>query len=216
VIGAAPVLVLANALDAQRLLPASAGAWPQRAVRGQVSLLNSADPGAPRRPRVAVAGAGYLLPLQEGALLLGATSQEGDADSRTRETDHHHNLAQLAGLVGGDASAWRSLGWQGRVGWRAVTPDRLPLIGAVVDAAAVSGAAGAAGGARPRADRPRFVPRLRRTDSGLYVFTGLGSRGIGWAALGGQLLASWVAGSPSPLEADLREALDPARFALRP
>lgn len=216
VIGAAPVLVLANALDAKRLLPAGAGAWPQRAVRGQVSLVNAADPGAPPSPRVAIAGAGYLLPLHQGALLFGATSQEDDADGSTRAADHHHNLAQLAGLVGGDASAWRSLEWQGRVGWRAVTPDRLPLIGAVVDAAAILGGPSTAGSRPPRADRPRFVPRLRGLDSGLYVFTGLGSRGIGWAALGGQLLASWITGSPSPLEADLREALDPARFALRP
>jgi len=59
------------------------------------------------------------------------------------------------------------------------------------------------------------VPRLRNRDGGVYVFSGLGSRGIAWAALGGQLLAAWITGAPSPLEADLRDALDPARFARR-
>ena len=55
------------------------------------------------------------------------------------------------------------------------------------------------------------MPRL----PGLYVFTALGSRGIGWAALGGQVLAALVSGAPVPLERSLVDAIDPARFALR-
>ncbi|HSV71728.1 MAG TPA: bifunctional tRNA (5-methylaminomethyl-2-thiouridine)(34)-methyltransferase MnmD/FAD-dependent 5-carboxymethylaminomethyl-2-thiouridine(34) oxidoreductase MnmC [Methylibium sp.] len=204
VVAAAPVVVLANALDARRLLPPGAATFPLRAVRGQVSVLDAT--GLPM-PQVPVAGAGYVLPARHGRLMFGATSQPDDEDTTLREADHRHNLAQLAGLTGGDAAAWVDRRWTGRVGWRAVTPDRLPLIGAVVDAAALAIAA--------RADRPRFVPRLRDASTGLYLFTGLGSRGIGWAALGGQLLASWITGAPCPVEADLRDALDPARYALR-
>ena len=205
VLDAAPVVVLANAFDALRLLPPEAAAFSLRPVRGQLSSL-AAAPGLPS-PRVPVTGAGYVMPCHDGRLLFGATSQHDDADPTLREADHRHNLAQLAGLCGGDAEAWRRLPWSGRVGWRAVTPDRLPLVGAVVDAGALPGAA--------RADRPRFVPRLRDAESGLYVFSGLGSRGIGWAALGGEVLASWITGAPCPVEADLRDALDPARYALR-
>jgi tRNA 5-methylaminomethyl-2-thiouridine biosynthesis bifunctional protein len=175
-----------------------------RAVRGQISMVGAI--GLPT-PVVPVAGAGYLLPLTNGMLLFGAASQEDDPDPSLRLADHRHNLQQLASLAGGDARSWMQLPWTGRVGWRAVTPDRLPLIGAVVDATAQAAAS--------RADQPRFVPRMRDASSGLYVFTGLGSRGIGWAALGGQALASWITGAPCPLETDLRDALDPARFALR-
>jgi len=67
----------------------------------------------------------------------------------------------------------------------------------------------------PGLDGLTALPRLRDADGGLYVFAGLGSRGIAWAALGGELLASWISGAPCPLEADLRDALDPARYALR-
>jgi len=142
--------------------------------------------------------------------MFGATQQHDDPETALREADHRHNLAQLARLAGADpahAQAWDALPWSGRVGWRAVTPDRLPLVGAVPDVAALAHAA--------RADRPRHVPRLRDADGGLYVFGGLGSRGLTWAALGAHLLASWIEGTPSPVEADLRDALDPARFALR-
>jgi len=212
VLADAPVLVLANGVEASRLLgrtPAAAGlALPLRPVRGQISSL-AAAPALPA-PRVPVAGRGYVLPPVDGHLMFGATQQHDDPETALREADHRHNLAQLARLAGADpahAQAWDALPWSGRVGWRAVTPDRLPLVGAVPDVAALAHAA--------RADRPRHVPRLRDADGGLYVFGGLGSRGLTWAALGAHLLASWIEGTPSPVEADLRDALDPARFALR-
>ncbi|MDP1791655.1 MAG: FAD-dependent 5-carboxymethylaminomethyl-2-thiouridine(34) oxidoreductase MnmC, partial [Methylibium sp.] len=209
VIAEAPVLVLANGLGAKGLLGAgrNAALWPLTAVRGQISSLAvDALPGPRPCPRLPVAGGGYVLPPTGGRLIFGATSQPDDTDPALRDADHRLNLQQLAGLSGGDADAWSALPWRGRVGWRAVTSDRLPLIGAVPDLEALDSAS--------RADQPRFVPRQRDARGGLYVFTGLGSRGITWAALGGQLLASWISGAPCPLEADLRDALDPARYAL--
>lgn len=217
VLAEAPVLVLANAFDAERLLgsiddeclsgtrvPAHPGL---AAVRGQISSLALADAPSLPMARLPVAGSGYVLPPIDGRLVFGATSQPDDDDPRLRESDHRSNLEQLAGLCAAQAWQWHALPWQGRVGWRTVTPDRLPSIGAAVDHRALTEAA--------RADQPRFVPRLRDECGGLYLFTGLGSRGIAWAALGGQLLASWVSGAPCPVEADLRDALDPARHALR-
>ena len=57
------------------------------------------------------------------------------------------------------------------------------------------------------------VPNAGR--DGLYAYVGLGSRGIGWSALGARLLASVITGGPSPLPSGLRAAVDPARFAAR-
>jgi tRNA 5-methylaminomethyl-2-thiouridine biosynthesis bifunctional protein len=88
------------------------------------------------------------------------------------------------------------------VGWRCVAADRLPLVGAVPDEAALGQA---------QVDRLDEVPRL----PGLHVFSALGSRGISWAALGAQVLAARISGAPVPLETSLVDALDPARFALR-
>jgi tRNA 5-methylaminomethyl-2-thiouridine biosynthesis bifunctional protein len=50
---------------------------------------------------------------------------------------------------------------------------------------------------------------------GLYGAFAYGSRGLLWAGLAGELLASLMEGDPLPLEAPLAEALAPARFARR-
>ena len=132
--------------------------------------------------RVPVAGSGYALTLPDGDLLCGATSRHHDDDTTVRETDHRHNLTQAARL--GALNAWDDScslpdGLQGRVGWRATTPDRLPNVGAVPWSLEQI----AQHAPRARADQPRLVPRMRDALGGLYVLTGLGSRGITWAAL---------------------------------
>lgn len=206
----AATLVLANAGDASRLLGSKA--WPMRPVRGQISLLQaSMAPLGLEACRVPITGAGYLLPVTAAALakpeiMFGATSQPDDPDAAVRIDDHVANLEQLRQLTGMELDIDpRTL--VGRTGWRWTAPDRLPIIGAVPELALLRGGVAA----RSRWDQPRFVPR----ESGLFVFTALGSRGITWSALGAQVLASCIAGSPVPLEASLLDAVDPARFISR-
>lgn len=52
-------------------------------------------------------------------------------------------------------------------------------------------------------------------DSGLFVLSGLGSRGFCLAPLLADHLAARIAGAPSPLPADLTRLVDPRRFAER-
>lgn len=192
VIAEAGTVVLANAFDALRLLQAQH--WPVQAVRGQVSLSAASQL---RLPRLPVAGAGYLLPDIDGLAVFGASTQPGDTDPAVREADHVFNLQRLARLCPQPLPAPGQL--QGRVGWRCVAADRLPLVGAIPDEA------GAAG------ERLDEIPR----QPGLFLFSALGSRGIAWATLGAQVLAARISGAPVPLEVSLVDALDPARFALR-
>ena len=49
----------------------------------------------------------------------------------------------------------------------------------------------------------------------LYGAFGYASRGIVWSALAGELIRSLVEDEPLPLEAELADAIDPGRFALR-
>ena len=206
-----------------RALAADAGRIAPLAVtRGQVSIVGAGTPGL-RAPRLPIAGAGYALTLADGAVMCGATTQADDPDADVRLADHAHNLRQLAAITGARLAApgaqrvatvddaddeglvaslvARGL-LHGRVGWRASTPDRLPLVGAV-PATPAEGA--------PLPDQPRHWPRV----PGLFVASGFGSRGLTWAPLAGRLIASWIADAPYPLPADLVDALDPARFATR-
>jgi len=59
-----------------------------------------------------------------------------------------------------------------------------------------------------RADAPRLLPR----QPGLWLHSGLGSRGLTTATLCAELIAAQVSGAPWPLEADLVDAIDPARW----
>jgi tRNA 5-methylaminomethyl-2-thiouridine biosynthesis bifunctional protein len=202
----ASTVMLANAWDALRLLDLHH--WPVQRVRGQISLYD--NPGAAeaqriRLPWLPLAGAGYVLPALDGQALFGATSSAHDDDGETRHADQATNLQRLRllspqSLPAGDLLDADCL--HGRVGWRCVAADRLPIIGAVPDEAAW---------AQAPSDRLRDAPRK----AGLYLLSGLASRGISWATLGGQLLAAQISGGPLPLEASLVDAVDPARFALR-
>jgi tRNA 5-methylaminomethyl-2-thiouridine biosynthesis bifunctional protein len=193
VIASAPVTVLANAEDAARL---AAPGVPLRRVRGQLTLL----PGeSVPTLRAVLAGAGHVAPAVDGTAVAGATYDFDDEDPEPREAGHAGNLARLEQLV---PTATRidpaTLG--GSVGFRCVSPDRLPLIGAFPDAERLSGPPGRRG-----------LPRA----PGLYGLVALGSRGLTWAALGAEHVAAMIEGEPPPLEGDLLDAIDPARFALR-
>ena len=95
---------------------------------------------------------------------------------------------------------------EGAVGFRCAVPDHLPLVGALPDAEAATGRKLSLGGVQ-LADLPRRA--------GLYCATAYASRGLVWAALAGELLASQIEYEPLPLEGDLADALDPGRFVLR-
>ena len=200
-------VVLANAGDALRLLrpsmpPSQPGAWPLLKLRGQISMAPLGDIGALTLPRVPITGAGYLLPPISGLAIFGATSQPGDDDPSVRDSDHQHNLTQLARLTGAVLQI-DSTRLGGRTGWRWTTDDRLPLLGAVPDVAMALGLSGL--------EHPAQVPRL----SGLHVCTAFGSRGITWAALAAQVVAASITGAPVPIEASLLGSVDAARFVVR-
>lgn len=219
VLASAPTLVMCCAMQSAKLLETLPDAHgvaplPLSAVRGQISQMPLTASGMHTRPLLPVAGSGYVLALPDDTLLCGATTQQHDDDPTVREADHRHNLHQAARL-----GAWSPLDesaplpdqLRGRTAWRATTPDRLPLVGALPWSLTRLSSPQAT----KRLDQIRLIPRQRNEHGGLYAMTGLGSRGITWSCLAAELLAHWVTGAPCPVEADLRDALDPARFLVR-
>ncbi|MFM0343761.1 bifunctional tRNA (5-methylaminomethyl-2-thiouridine)(34)-methyltransferase MnmD/FAD-dependent 5-carboxymethylaminomethyl-2-thiouridine(34) oxidoreductase MnmC [Paraburkholderia sp. RL17-347-BIC-D] len=204
-IAQAPVVIVASAHDAARI--AGLRHAPTRSIRGQLTLLPAGTVQPPLQ--MPVIGEGYAVPLADGVTLTGATYELDDPDTLLRAAGHLDNLERVAQMLpafAGVVARAQSAALTGRVAFRCVTSDRMPMIGQLADEAQATHDAQRLRGAWPL--------DLPRTD-GLYGAFAYGSRGLVWAALGAELIASQLEGEPWPLERDLAEDIDPARFLLR-
>ena len=123
-IAEAAVVILANAADARTLAPGLG----LEAERGQVSLL---PPTSCRSLAVPVCGDGLVVPLPRGGFCIGATLQRDDPDPTVRPADHAENLARAESLLPGFTEGADAARLSGHAAFRASTPDRLPLVGAL-------------------------------------------------------------------------------------
>lgn len=194
VLAEAPVVIMANGTNAGMFPQTSE--LPLSAIRGQVTHLPAeALPIVP----VVLCGEGYLTRAVRGVCCLGA-SYDFDSDPLPRQASHEENLQRLAQVLPQAVAGVSGIEPDGRVGFRCVSPDRLPLVGALPDMnAPITGS------------RLRDVPRL----PGMYGLLAYGSRGLIWAPFAAELLAASLEGEPLPVERALADALDPARFALK-
>jgi tRNA 5-methylaminomethyl-2-thiouridine biosynthesis bifunctional protein len=171
----APAVVLANSAEAPKLQDIPH--LRMRRVRGQLSYV-PAD--ALEAPHVVVLRGGMVLPPVEGICVVGASYDIDDPDPSVRENSHAGNMERLQKILPAEITSSFS---GGRVSFRAVTPDRLPVVGKLTE--------------------------------GVYGAFAYGSRGLVWAALAAEIIASELDGEPMPVEGALLNALDPRRFTLR-
>lgn len=196
----APVVVLANAGDAQRL--GAQQAAPLRRVRGQTTRVAA---GALPRLQTVLGGDAYACPTPDGGILVGSTFDDGESLVPDPEADLS-NLRRLLRILAPGSSSLDVLlasAAPGACGFRYTTHDRLPVIGALPDEAEIR----------------RNAPAFARNDRlelpampGLYGAYGYGSRGLLWSGLGAGILAAAIEGTPAPVETDLLAAVSPARF----
>lgn len=129
---------------------------------------------------------GYAVPTGEG-LLYGATHERGVTAPEVTDAASQTNLATLAKALPQLANAVEAAQpSEARTAVRATTPDRLPISGPV------------------------------EGHPGLYVLSGLGSRGFCVSPLLAEDIASQILQRPSPLPRASRERLSPARFVSKP
>jgi tRNA 5-methylaminomethyl-2-thiouridine biosynthesis bifunctional protein len=171
----APAVILANSAEAPKLQDVPH--LRMRRVRGQLSHLPA---GAIEAPHVVVLRGGMVLPPVEGICVVGASYDMDDPDPSLREDSHAGNLERLESILLQKPEPVRV---EGRVAFRAVTPDRLPVAGKLTE--------------------------------GVYGAFAYGSRGLVWAALAAEIIASELDGEPLPVEGSLADALHPARFTRR-
>jgi tRNA 5-methylaminomethyl-2-thiouridine biosynthesis bifunctional protein len=125
-LASAPAIVLADAYDAMRLLPGLAGTM--RTVRGQVTLL---APNSLPTLTACVLGRAYMIPARDGRIVCGTTYQPGDLGLDVRAADHEDNLRRCSAALEHGLSLHDPASLEGRAGIRAVTRDRLPMMGAL-------------------------------------------------------------------------------------
>lgn len=189
------IVVLANAADLQRLAPLGANL---RTVRGQATYL---DPLPGYVPRSVVIGNGYVLPPVDGRVVVGASYDLDSSDPSPSAESDAGNLARLRTLLPGTTLADASRIVGAGVGFRAVAPDRMPVVGPLAAPAPASAAAG--------------TGTADMSATGLYALGAFASRGLLWAAVLAEALASMIEGEPSPLESDLAASIAPSRLGRR-
>ena len=116
------IVILANSSEAPTLC-----AVPHlrlRRVRGQLTYV-PADAIEP--PHTVVLRGGMVLPPIDGVCVVGASYDLEDPDATVREDSNAGNLERLRNILGVEVHAKT----QGRVSFRAVTPDRLPVVGRI-------------------------------------------------------------------------------------
>ena len=168
---ASQVVICAGHLT-PRLIP-MAGEFKLKPIRGQVTHVDTADITG---PNAVICGPRYLNPAHRGQALVGATFDLRDTNPQPTVDGHQENLAALQeflpGLVENPSKQAKSLG--GRVSFRCATHDYQPVADELCDS-------------------------LGQRCENLYLFTGLGSKGLTYAPLLAEYLADRLTGQPQCL-----------------
>ncbi|MDX1755586.1 MAG: bifunctional tRNA (5-methylaminomethyl-2-thiouridine)(34)-methyltransferase MnmD/FAD-dependent 5-carboxymethylaminomethyl-2-thiouridine(34) oxidoreductase MnmC [Marinobacter sp.] len=160
-------------------------------IRGQVTLLSNEQVQA---PNCVVCGTRYLNPAHDRTALTGATFDLHQQSPEVTSESELENLQALADMIPGIISdtviehcAQTQPSARGRVGFRCTTRDYQPAVGPV-----------------PRAEG-QMMP-------GLFVLTGLGSKGLSYAPLLAEYLTDHILGQPEALPQSLQKRIRPARL----
>ena len=183
---------------------------PLKAVRGQTTVI-------PDHALPALAASychrGYIAPPAQGEYCIGASFSPGDEGRELRVEDHRHNLEALAAAIPAWKTALAALdpaALEGRAELRAATPDYLPMAGPVPCMESFNGRY-----APLRYDARQIIDTPAECWPACYLSAGYGSRGLSYAALCGELVASQLCGEVAPLARELHRAVSPARFLHR-
>ena len=204
-IASAEAAVVAGSHEASRLSQCS---WlPLRRIRGQLSYFHSDDIAA--SPQCVVCHDGYFAPPRDGVFCLGASFDLHHIGTDLSAADHQFNIDTLAKL---SPSLLKdgAKPFGGRAALRCASPDYMPIVGAVPDAAAFD-----RDYAGLRKDAKQAIPNPGRYHRQLYVNVAHGSRGLTSTPLSAELIAAYLCSESRPLPRQLAEPLSPARFLIR-
>lgn len=183
--GEADQVVFANAHDAAALLAtiSPTSAFPRLSgmtrLAGQISYFPVCQKNIPA-PHCILLGKGYSLPPRDGVGVAGSTYLPEGSACVVSQAGHEAITAQLTAWLSVQEDSWLAVQPQGGwAGWRAVSRDHLPFVGAIAN-----------------------VP-------GVWLACAYGSRGLTWSALAGDVLSALLGGEPVPIERELLHRIAP-------
>lgn len=178
-------LVIAGGHESASLVPVE-GELRLKTIRGQITCLPEA---AYNLPDVVICGSKYVNPANNGTGVTGATFDLRDNNPEVTEESHQENLEQLEQLLPSVRSGESPPAGQlaGRVSFRCTTHDYQPVAGELYD------------------DSGHRVP-------GVFMLTGLGSKGLVWAPLLAEYLADRITGQPPCLPVSLSRRVETRRL----
>jgi len=167
------------------LLPVS-GRFRLKKIRGQVTHLESQSLTSPRS---VICGPRYLNPAHDGVAVVGATFDLRDDNPDPTVASHEQNLQELTDLLPGILEDTEGLeeSVEGRVSFRCATHDYQPVADELCDSEG-------------------------QVSPDLFMFTGLGSKGLTYAPLLAEYLADKLSNQPQCLPSNLMRRLASRRL----
>lgn len=184
---------------------------PLTATRGQVTSMKSNKQIT--KLSTVICHKGYLTPELNGIHCIGATFQKNDLDLTTNAKDDEYNLTTLAKCLPDLA---KSVNWEvdniasSKARLRCMSQDHLPLVGAVPKISEHK-----ASYAHLAKDKNWAYSQPAPCLDNLYVFLGLGARGLCSAPLAADILAADLCNTPYPVDNNMLFNLSPNRFIVR-
>ena len=184
---------------------------PLSAVRGQVTSMQSNENIKPLA--TVLCHKGYLTPKSNNIHCIGATFDKNDTNINTRPEDDDYNIKTLSECL---PDTFKQTGWTkkevvtSKARLRCMTPDHLPMVGAVPDIQAhIISYPHLAKDKNWRYKQP--APMI----DNLYVMTGFGARGLCSAPLLADILTAELCGLPYPVKQKMLFNLSTNRFVIR-
>jgi len=198
-------IVFANAVAVKDLLHTS---WLSlQYVRGQISYLPVNDKS--KNLHMPICYDGYIIPEYNNQHIIGATFKPVEKSTATNIEEHKENInclnQWLPNVFDVDENKI-----DGRAALRAVTPDRMPLVGPVASLKHLN---------NEYADLKKGKPAEKYSNAeylpGLYVNVGHGARGLTSCFLSAEMIAAQLNNEALPVSDRVKNALHPSRFVIR-
>jgi tRNA 5-methylaminomethyl-2-thiouridine biosynthesis bifunctional protein len=178
------------------------------AIRGQVTTMKANEQS--KKLNTVICHQGYLTPQHHEQHCIGATFERGTFNTEAKTSDDIYNLDKLAQCLP------NVINWQlndvitSKARLRCSTPDHFPMLGELPDITKHKAVY-----SHLAKDKNWKIHTPAPNLNNLYIFSGLGARGLCSAPLLADILVADLCGKPYPVSYQMLANLAPNRFVIR-